>query len=178
MTMKHKAPFYMGGGIGTELKEFDLQRFAKVSNPYTSALDGKLEISAEFLSTAPVTGRYNLTVGNISNAGNYGFSDLATAAPTAGALVYIPNSGKDVATEYGLHTMYMTKNIYNYYISYIYINTIRIVTISIDSVNTNLVPRQNQLTSTNHLYDSNAKYIYDKLSTSYGRTIDITITIN
>ena len=74
--------------------------------------------------------------------------------------------------------MYMTKNIYNYYISYIYINTIRIVTISIDSVNINLVPRQNQLTSTNHLYDSSAKYIYDKLSTSYGRTIDITITIN
>ena len=175
---KNIAPSYMGGGIGTELREFNLQRFAQVNNPYTSALDGKLEISAEFLSTAPITGRYSLTVGNISNAGNYGFSDLATAAPVAGALTYIPNSGKDVATDYGLHTLYMTKNTYNYYISYIYINTIRMVIISIDSVSVNLVSRQNQLTSTNHLYDSSAKYIYDKLSTSYGRTIELTITLN
>ena len=34
MIDKRKAPFYMGGGIGTEL-EFDLQRFSSVSNPYT-----------------------------------------------------------------------------------------------------------------------------------------------
>ena len=43
--IRKTAPFYMGGGIGTEL-EFDLQRFAEVSNPYTDELEEKLLISS------------------------------------------------------------------------------------------------------------------------------------
>ena len=49
---KNIAPFYMGGGTNWEVK-FDLQKFASVNNPYTSALDGKLEISAELIPPAP-----------------------------------------------------------------------------------------------------------------------------
>ena len=40
--MRCKAPFYMGGGIGTELNKFDLQRFANVSNPYEAIINSNI----------------------------------------------------------------------------------------------------------------------------------------
>ena len=40
--MRCKAPFYMGGGTETKLKEFDLQRFAEVDNPYETIISSNI----------------------------------------------------------------------------------------------------------------------------------------
>ena len=65
MIIKSKAPFYMGGGIGTELNKFDLQKFAIVDNPYTDELEEDLSI----------TGTMNFQVSTFSLTINVGLSN-------------------------------------------------------------------------------------------------------
>lgn len=67
--MNKYGPSLMGGGIGTEL-EFDLQRFATVSNPYT------FNLNQDYSSSANLTKKQNYMKGNIiigMSGYDYGF---------------------------------------------------------------------------------------------------------
>jgi hypothetical protein len=88
-----------GGGIESNTVDFDLQKFATVSNPYTSNLNGKITITATIdqssqsydatvvinvKQTTITDGSYNYTAVGFDSG--YGFGSLASTTP--GLLVH------------------------------------------------------------------------------------------
>lgn len=93
MSMKYKAPFYMGGGTETEL-EFNLQKFAIVDNPYTDELEEDLsitgtmnfQVSAFSLTITVALSNYNPFLGysngmGMTNGDSFGSSYFAGILP-------------------------------------------------------------------------------------------------
>ena len=86
----------MGGGNGTHSIDFNIQRFANVSNPYSNNLDNKLAIVATIANvkrtvtiTAPTNGTVSISYNGQSYSSgsfqvNHGDSIIITATPNTG----------------------------------------------------------------------------------------------
>ena len=92
--MRCKASFYMGGGTESKLKEFDLQRFANVSNPYEAIINSNIITNGSIQQ--PLVNLSYYARDNIANYGtittipqeNIGYLSSGLAASSCESMFY------------------------------------------------------------------------------------------